>query len=68
MTGVIKNLNAEKGYGFIRPEGPGKDLFFHHRDFDGGRREFDRLAEGDRVEFSETESERGPRAEDVRLV
>ncbi len=28
-TGTVKWLNAQKGYGFLRPEGRGKDVFVH---------------------------------------
>jgi CspA family cold shock protein len=65
--GTIKTLRDDKGFGFIRPEGSGQDLFFHSSAVEGGS--FDQLREGDRVEFTEGTDPRNPgrgRAEHVR--
>lgn len=60
--GTIKRL-TDKGFGFIEVR-PGKDLFFHLSALDGCQ--FDDLAEGQKVEFTEGEGPKGPRAENVR--
>ena len=63
MKGVIKNLVAERGFGFIRAEN-GTDYFFHRTGV-VPRHSFDHLAEGVEVTFSVETHEKGPRAVDV---
>ena len=64
MTGKIKTLRAEKGFGFIRDEG-GKEYFFHQSAIYGEG--IDMLREGDSVEYTLGEDgPKGPRAENVR--
>ena len=65
-TGVVKWFSDEKGYGFITPDGGGKDLFVHHTGIDGAG--FKSLNEGDKVEFEATEGQKGPQATNVRTV
>jgi CspA family cold shock protein len=62
-TGAIRFYNEKEGYGFIRRDGPGADVFVHVRDVD--RRP---IGERDRVEFDIVSSERGPRAENVVVI
>lgn len=50
--GVIKNLFAEKGFGFIEVEGRKKDLFFHATGLIPGL-VFDSLKQGQSVTFDE---------------
>ncbi len=64
MVGTVKRVNADKGFGFLRPEGGSVDFFFHHT----SAPEFGQLKEGDRVEFEEERSQKGPRATNVRLL
>ena len=63
MTGTIKTLRAEKGFGFIR-DNAGKEFFFHQSAIYGEG--IDNLREGDSVEFEIGEGPKGPRAENVR--
>ena len=62
--GTVKWFNAEKGYGFITPDGGGADLFVHYSEIQGnGYRE---LFEGQRVEFEVTPGRKGMQASAVR--
>lgn len=58
-TGKIKFFNDQKGYGFIEPEGGGKDVFVHISAVQKGGIDF--LKEGDRVKF-DILTERGKQA------
>ena len=62
--GTIKRL-TDKGYGFINTGG-GKDLFFHSSSLQGVS--FDELREGQKVSFTEGQGEKGPCAENVKVV
>jgi CspA family cold shock protein len=64
LTGTIKTLRADKGFGFIS-DGTGTQYFFHQSAIYGEG--IDMLREGDSVEFEPGESgPKGPRAENVR--
>ncbi|MFA6584719.1 MAG: cold-shock protein [Elusimicrobiaceae bacterium] len=65
-NGKVKWFNDQKGYGFITPSDGGKDLFVHHQDILGDG--FKTLAEGQEVEFETAQSEKGPKATNVRKV
>ncbi len=61
-TGSVKWFNVTKGFGFITRD-VGDDIFVHYRAIRGeGHRT---LSEGQRVEFTVTEKEKGLQAEDV---
>ena len=64
-TGTVKWFNDDKGFGFIRDES-GLEHFFHRSSVRGAV--FELLREGQRVEFAVEESQKGPRAGDVRLI
>ena len=63
MTGKIRTLRVDKGFGFITDE-TGKEYFFHRSAVYGEGLED--LREGDSVEFNVGEGPKGPRAENVR--
>jgi CspA family cold shock protein len=64
-NGTIARLLIDKGFGFIRDEG-GIEHFFHRSSIRGSV--FELLREGQRVDFTIEESNKGPRAGDVRLI
>ena len=64
-TGTIARLLIDKGFGFIRDES-GLEHFFHRSSVQGAV--FELLRKGQRVDFIIEESQKGPRAGDVRLV
>jgi cold shock CspA family protein len=63
MTGTIRTLNADRGFGFIRGE-DGNEYFFHRSELRGGLN-FEQLRQGQRVSFQPRESDKGPRAADI---
>jgi len=63
MTGTIRTLRVDKGFGFIKSEA-GQDYFFHQTAIYGEG--IADLREGDGVEFEVTDSPKGPRAVDVK--
>lgn len=65
MTGIVKRLVSEKGFGFIAVDGERRDLFFHRTALRFGA--FDQLREGTCVTFDEGAGPKGPRAENVRV-
>lgn len=67
MKGTITTVLPDKGFGFIREAHGGTDYFFHKSSLDGGA-QFENLRPGDKVEFEEAQSPRGPRADNVRLA
>jgi CspA family cold shock protein len=64
--GTVKWFNATKGYGFVTPDDGSPEVFVHFSAIDGtGYRE---LIEGERVEFEQTQGQKGPQATKVRKL
>ena len=65
-TGTVKWFNDSKGYGFIEPEGGGKDVFVHFSQIAGEG--FKTLRDGAKVEFETREGAKGPEATNVTII
>ena len=64
-TGTVKWFNEAKGFGFIERES-GPDVFAHFRAINGSG--FKTLREGQKVEFTVSESDKGPQANDITVL
>lgn len=62
-TGTVKWFNDSKGFGFITPEGGGKDLFAHFSAIQGSG--FKTLSEGQRVKFDVVTGPKGEQASNI---
>ena len=61
--GTVKFFNRNKGFGFINGD-DGKDYFVHETGLSQGTS----IDEGNRVTFDVTQGDRGPKAENVKLI
>jgi CspA family cold shock protein len=64
-TGTVKWFDNQKGYGFIQRDS-GSDVFVHHSAISGSG--FRSLSEGQRVEFTVVEGQKGPQAQNVTVL
>lgn len=60
LTGKVKWFNEAKGFGFIMPDGGGKDVFAHFSGIVG--KGFKTLRENQRVQFEITAGPKGDQA------
>lgn len=67
MKGTISRVILGKGFAFIRGE-DSKSYFAHCSAFQHSGTLFDLVREGLTVEFTPTKNDKGPRAEEVRVV
>jgi cold shock protein len=65
-TGTVKWFSDEKGFGFVTPDEPGKDLFVHHSAIVGDG--YKSLAEGAKVSYDAEADSKGPRAVNVQTI
>ena len=63
MKGKIKWYNSRKGYGFIEREDK-KDIFVHRDSIPDGTV----LNEGDQVEYETEDSDKGPKATNIKKL
>jgi cold shock CspA family protein len=66
MTGTVKKVVADRGFGFIVAE-DGAEYFFHRSGVDSSLN-FDSLSAGEQVSFEIERSDKGPRAGRVRAA
>ncbi|MFH0947721.1 MAG: cold shock domain-containing protein [Elusimicrobiota bacterium] len=66
MRGKVKWFNDSKGYGFLAKDDGSGDVFVHFSSIGGDG--FKSLAEGDAVEFDVVDSDKGPKAANVKKV
>ena len=65
VTGTVKWFNESKGFGFIQQES-GPDVFAHFSAISGSG--FKTLAEGQKVQFTVTQGQKGPQAENIVAI
>ena len=64
-TGTVKWFNESKGFGFLEQES-GPDVFAHFSNISGDG--FKTLVEGQKVEFTITQGQKGPQAENIVVI
>jgi CspA family cold shock protein len=65
-TGTVKWFNDAKGYGFIRPESGGPDVFVHYQAINMSG--FKSLKEGQKVSFEVTQGPKGKQASNIQAA
>lgn len=60
-TGTVKFFNEAKGFGFIKDDETGKDIFVHNNDLK------ERITENDKVQYDVAESQKGLNATNVSI-
>jgi len=66
ITGTVKWFNETKGFGFIEQKNGGPDVFAHFNAISGSG--FKTLTEGQEVQFSVTQGQKGLQAENISVI
>ena len=64
MKGTVKFFNRTKGFGFVAADEGTEEYFVHETALAEGTK----IDEGDKVEFEAAQSDRGPRAQNVKKI
>ncbi len=65
-TGTVKFFNSAKGFGFIAPDGGGKDVFVHATALEAAG--MHSLSEGEKVSFDTQPDQKGSKAVNLKSV
>lgn len=65
QTGTVLRVRHDKGFGFIRSDA-GVEIFFHARQLNGTT--IAHVQPGAKVSFDSETTDKGPRANDVRIL
>ena len=66
MTGTVKKIIKQKGFGFITPDDGSDDVFFHRGSL-APRNQIEDINEGDSVQFKVRKGDKGPVAFDLKV-
>jgi CspA family cold shock protein len=66
FTGTVKWFNDAKGFGFIKPDAGGDDLFLHFSAINMGG--FKSLKEGQKVSFEIAQGPKGKQAANIQGI
>jgi CspA family cold shock protein len=67
QTGVVEFFNSQKGWGFIRCDDGGKDVFVHYSAIQS-EKDYKELTKGQKVTFAIVQGDKGPQADNVTVV